>query len=250
MRALATAPEKLSIVTQPEGLDLFLQRDAAAQALDCMQRGLIVADDCCQVTFSNRTAEKILHEKDGLSVGPNGLQADRSRDSANLRGLIRHAAGVEATPGDVTVFSAWRPSLKRSLLLRITPLQTPWPDAIDGVLRRAALFVHDPSAKARIDEHALSRLYGLTRAEALLLVRLLNGSTLEEASQVLRATMNTARTHLKHIFLKTDTNRQTQLVSLFLNSVIQVADLPLETGTIPNRAGCESQSGPATVNWR
>ncbi len=77
-----------------------------------------------------------------------------------------------------------------------------------------------------IDERALSRLYGLTRAEALLLVRLLNGSTLEEVSQVLRVSMNTVRTHLKHIFLKTDTNRQTQLVSLLLGSVIQVADLP------------------------
>ena len=214
---------RIQPVSRAAELELSVQRDAAAQALDCMQRGLIVANERCELLYCNRTAQKILQENDGLSARADGLHAARPRDSADLRGLVRHAAGAEAVAGDVTVFSIWRPSLKRILLLRVTPLHAA--GAGDCVLRRAALFLHDPAAAARIDEDALCRLFGLTHSEARLLVLLLNGSTLAEACATLGVTMNTARTHLKHIFLKTDTNRQTQLISLLLGSVIQLPDL-------------------------
>ncbi len=209
----------------PASADLLMQREAAAQALDCMHRGLIVADDGCQVLFSNRTAHKILEEGDGLQLTPDGLRAARPRDSADLRGLIRHAASPEAPAGSVSVLSLWRPSLKRMLLLRITPIQTPSSPLLAQLVAHAAIFLHDPAVPAALDEAALARLHGLTHAECRLITVVLNGSTLAQAGKALGVSLNTARTHLKHVFMKTDTNRQTQLVSLLVGSVMQVPDL-------------------------
>ncbi len=74
----------------PISSELLLARDAAAQALDCMHRGLIISDRSCQVLFSNQTAQKILQAGDGLQLTTDGLRAARTRDSADLRGLVRH----------------------------------------------------------------------------------------------------------------------------------------------------------------
>jgi len=208
----------------PISAELLLERDAAAQALDCMHRGFIVADDLCQVLFANHTAQRILEENDGLHVGPDGLRASRPRDSGDLRGLIRHAASPEAPAGLVTLMSLWRPSLKRMLLLRITPIQTPSAPLLAQLLSHAAIFLHDPAAATTVDEGALSRLYGLTGAESHLVALLLSGSTLQQAAQALGVSLNTIRTHLKHVFMKTDTNRQTQLISLLIGSVMEVPE--------------------------
>ncbi len=208
----------------PLPAELLLERDAAAHALDCMGRGFMVADHACHLLFSNRVAKTILEAKDGLLLGADGLRAARARDSADLRGLIRYAASPEAAPGAFTVLTIWRPSLKRMLLMRITPIQVPSSPLLAQFLALAGIFVHDPTAPALIDRTALSRLYGLTRAECHLLTLLLNGHTLQDAATTLRVSFNTARTHLKHIFMKTDTNRQTQLISLLLASVMGAAE--------------------------
>lgn len=209
----------------PVSTELLLERDAAAQALDCMHRGFIVADHSCEVLFANRSAQKILQTGDGLQLTAEGLRAARPRDSADLRGLIRHAASPEAPAGLVSVLSLWRPSFKRMLLVRITPIQIPSSPLLAQFLAHAAIFLHDPAAPAMVDETALARLYGLTRAECRLITLLLNGSSLQQAATALAVSLNTARTHLKHIFMKTDTNRQTQLISLLIGSVMDVPEL-------------------------
>ncbi|MBZ5646327.1 MAG: helix-turn-helix transcriptional regulator [Acidobacteriia bacterium] len=217
-------PQNLTRRAAP-AIDLLVEREAAAQALDSLNRGLIVADDCSRVLFTNQTANKIFKYADGLYRGPDGLSAYRARDTVDLRGLVRWAASRPApSPETAAVLSLWRPSLKPSLLLRIAPVRMPTGLA-GGPLCRAVVFLQDPAALACIDQAALSRLYGLTRAESHLVVLLLNGKTLAEAGDALHVTPNTVRTHLKHIFLKTETNRQTQLLALLIGSVLQQPDL-------------------------
>lgn len=204
--------------------DLLVQREAAAQGLDSLHRGLIVADEGARLLFSNRTADKILKAADGLYGGPDGLSAYRARDTADLRGLVRWAAdGHVPMAEDAAVVSLWRPSLKPSLLVRIAPVQLS-PDLDGRPLCRAAIFLQDPAVAATIDQSALMRLYGLTRAESHLVAILLGGKTLAEAGDILHVSPNTIRTHLKHIFLKTETNRQTQLLALLVGSVLQRPD--------------------------
>ena len=65
----------------------------------------------------------------------------------------------------------------------------------------------------------ITRLFGLTPTEASLAMLLANGLTLDEASDELGVSRNTARTHLRAVFSKTGVSRQTGLVSLILRSV-------------------------------
>lgn len=205
-------------------VELIVEREAAALALDFLNRGLVVADERSQVLFTNRSADKIFKTADGLYSGPDGLSAYRARDTADLRGLVRWAASAQ-TPAscDTAILSLWRPSLKPCLLLRIASVRLP-PELAGRTLPRAAIFLQDPAARATVDEGALTRLYGLTRAESQLVAILLGGKTLAEAGDVLQVSANTVRTHLKHIFLKTETNRQTQLLALLVGSVLQRPD--------------------------
>ncbi len=223
MSAAANLPARVPLSAMADA-DTIAARDAAAGALDCLRRGLIVADERCAVLFANRTAERMLQERDGLIIQADGLHAARPQDSSGLRARIRQAARPGADPASVSVLSLWRPSLKRVLLARVAPVMlTPTPMAPS--ISRAAVFLQDPAARPSIDEWALSRLFGLTRSESHLVGLLLNGMSLQEASAVQGITLNTARTHLKHVFLKTDTNRQTQLIAILIGSVLQAPEL-------------------------
>jgi len=56
--------------------------------------------------------------------------------------------------------------------------------------------------------------HSLTPAETRLLETLVEGCSLREASELLERTYNTVRSQLKNIFLKTNTNSQSQLISI------------------------------------
>ncbi len=81
-----------------------------------------------------------------------------------------------------------------------------------------AVFLNDPDLGSASAKDVLKKLYGFTRAEARWASCLLGGLSLEESGERLGITLNTARTHLKRIFLKTSTNRQGELIRVLLGS--------------------------------
>jgi DNA-binding CsgD family transcriptional regulator len=69
----------------------------------------------------------------------------------------------------------------------------------------------------------LRRLYDLTRAEARLALLMANGLTLEDAGDQLGIRRNTVRAHLRSIFSKMGVTRQTELIRLVSNSVVELS---------------------------
>jgi DNA-binding CsgD family transcriptional regulator len=65
----------------------------------------------------------------------------------------------------------------------------------------------------------LQDLFALTPAEAAIAAALGEGKSVEAIARTCHISLNTARTHLKHIFDKTNTRRQAELVSLLARSV-------------------------------
>jgi len=86
-----------------------------------------------------------------------------------------------------------------------------------------AVFVSDPDRAIATTEATLMRLHGLTPAEAAVTVELLQGRSLEAAAAELGIALQTARTHLKKVFAKTGTRRQSELVLLLLKAVPPLA---------------------------
>jgi DNA-binding CsgD family transcriptional regulator len=199
-------------------VNLRLQRQSIDQtnafdALDLLARGVIIADGDSRAVFVNKTAAEIIAAGDGLGIDPGGLCAASTRETATIRQLIRRTA-LQADPhaaGGAVAVS--RPSLQRPISLLVAPLPRPtgW-----FALGRAAVvvFVHDPERSAPIPSLHLQQLYGLTPAEAALATEVARGQGLQVSADLLGIARSTANTHLQHVFQKTQTNRQTELVRL------------------------------------
>jgi len=81
------------------------------------------------------------------------------------------------------------------------------------------VFARDPEFLVADVARAAQILFDLTQSESALAVRLANGMSLVEAAQDMNIRPSTARTHLRSIFMKTGTTRQSSLVRQMLNSV-------------------------------
>ncbi len=76
------------------------------------------------------------------------------------------------------------------------------------------VLINDLAARPLAKADELRAAFGLTGTEARLGEILSDGTSLPDAADLLRITDETARTHLKSIFHKTDTKQQTTLMAL------------------------------------
>jgi DNA-binding NarL/FixJ family response regulator len=82
----------------------------------------------------------------------------------------------------------------------------------------AAIFVQDPIVVPPFLGEAFAKLYGLTGSELRVLLAMAPGLSVKEAAELLGMGDTTARTHLQHIYGKTGTSKQTELLYLFMSS--------------------------------
>jgi DNA-binding CsgD family transcriptional regulator len=78
--------------------------------------------------------------------------------------------------------------------------------------RQFIAILHDPKQPVVVDYHTLARLYHLTAAESRLIQSLVQGYDVKQSADRLSISPHTARSHLKAIFAKTDTHRQSDLI--------------------------------------
>ncbi|MGE0746804.1 MAG: helix-turn-helix transcriptional regulator [Rhodospirillales bacterium] len=208
-------------IEQLEDMVRKLQRreELLMRVLDRLPVGVVVVDRHGQEIASNRYAQEVFGDGDGLALGGDGLRADRTEETVQLRQCLSETTadnhGRDRRRG--RVLSVTRPSQKRALSLVVTPLHTrrdgDGPDTIrpSGC---AAVFIADPERSFELSHERLRRLYALTRAEGQVAACLADGKRLDEAAAELGITLNTARSHLKRIFVKTGTERQGELTQL------------------------------------
>ena len=88
----------------------------------------------------------------------------------------------------------------------------------DETVRQATALVliidpeHEPEPAAAL----LRRLHGLTKMEAQVALRIVRGADLKQVSEELSVSVDTVHTHLQHVFNKTGTHRQAELVRTLL----------------------------------
>ena len=82
----------------------------------------------------------------------------------------------------------------------------------------AAIFVQEPMAMPFFGGEAFAELYGLTRSELRVLLAMAPGLSVREAADTLGIGETTAKTHLQHIYSKTNTSKRVELMQLFMSS--------------------------------
>jgi len=193
--------------------------EAAMAALDHMPIGVALVGPDGKVFAANRLAEEITAEGDGLAVGPGGLYARHNGEKILLQELIASAVATTRFKGSVPggVIAVSRESGLRPFSVRVAPVRNP--GDLFGVRRgAAAVFIGDPERRVDPDPAQLVSLYQLTPAEARLAARLASGGRLDEVAESLGIKYETARTHLKRVFGKTGTDRQSDLIHLIQSS--------------------------------
>ncbi|GAB1717478.1 MAG: hypothetical protein NTAFB05_25200 [Nitrobacter sp.] len=166
-------------------------------------------------------AETLLRQSDGLVVvksDPLTLAAQTHADSLRFAASLKQALAV--AKGEETslegLMQIERPSGRRALLIRMTPLlpQTlsPW-NAFDAMAHVMVQIV-DPQASAEAQAEHLRLLVGLSAAETRVAALLGGGLGLPETARVLGVSLSTVKTHTKRIFHKADVHSSTALVRL------------------------------------
>lgn len=189
-------------------------------ALNSSNIATLLVDRSGRLGFVNRAAERILARNDGLRCAGDMLSGTRLADTMRLQAAIEHV--IHGTPSGVAgapVVALHRKG-GRPLLAAILAADTHETDA-DAVA--AVVHVFDPEQEIESMLDPVCRLYGLSAVEGRLATMLAGGAVLADAAGAMGIQAQTARSYLKQIFLKTDTNRQAELVWLMLQSAVRTA---------------------------
>ena len=190
----------------------------AGVILDRLPMGVVLVDATGKVLLMNRKAREIAAQNDGFLVDKDGCcRTAKPAESQALADLILRTMqpGVDDPVESEFALSLSRPSLKQPLLVLVSPVGGA-AGGTENERRGAAIFITDPEDATEISVDVLSRLYGLTNAEARVVKALSEGKRLETFAEETGVTTHTVRHQLKQIFRKTDTTRQSELIKLVL----------------------------------
>jgi DNA-binding CsgD family transcriptional regulator/PAS domain-containing protein len=194
-----------------------IARNANAEALDRVAQGLLIVSANGEILFANQAAESLLAEAEGIRTDKSVLRASTPADAPQFQRLIAAAAERSGDAGGMMALS--RPVPRRPLNILVAPLtvESTW-FVTSG--RAAIVFVADPDSRPQIGQDQLRNLYRLTSAEAAVAIAIARGVGLQAVADELEISLTTARTHLQHVFEKTSTRRQAELVRLIADAGI------------------------------
>jgi len=224
------------------------ERRQAEETLNLLSTGMALVDRDCRLLLANRSASRLFDFADGLILTHGRISAARRDQVEQLRDLVDRACSGQDESGTERTFAGVmtidRGDDVRPLSIMVAPVQLG--EAAEGESRVAAIFIRDLEVRQSVPPEVLAKLFGLTPAEARVVVELVKGKRPQEVADDLSVSLNTVRNQLKQIFSKTNTGRQSELISLVLSSAAFVSehglvideddDTPAEPGHELNRA--------------
>ncbi len=214
----ALAPHLCRAVAMSRRIGAMEGRLRLYEALfDDAREAIVVIEADGLVVKANQRARALMHAADGIIMRFGRLAALRQEHTEAL--MTRVAALLRGESAAVEEFALQRPSTLQPLVLSLARL----PNDVAGNWERrpaVAVFIADLSEAPPDMVAILSRVYGLTHAEAVLVDLIArDGPSLSEAAEHLGVTKETIRTHLKRAYDKTGARRQSDLTRLALQTV-------------------------------
>lgn len=192
--------------------------------------GVILVDSNGYVININEIAKSLIDECGVLTISEGYLRANRLSDANAILNIVRKKAEQQGPYIDIDCYDTLSLSrdddpLPLTIIVRPGP---PYAPASAPMRRTATIIMRDPSRRLKMATLHLERLFNLSRAEARLAGLLVEGLSLEESAVRLNVSRHTVRSQIKSIFIKTGTNRQSDLVRILINSVAAFAQGPEE----------------------
>lgn len=160
-------------------------------------------------------ARDLFDKNDGLSVSGRVLKTARREDQGRLDAIIASAVSALADGTSGGAVAIGRPSGRRDLIVRASPLPVP-PPPFEALRPAALLRIIDPDLGPDDGSIAAWRaVFGLTAAECRLIKALITrGGTLRDASDDVGIAYSTARVHMNNALAKCEVRTQAQLTRL------------------------------------
>jgi DNA-binding CsgD family transcriptional regulator len=189
-----------------------LQR-AEFRVLDRLSVGVVLLDRRARILYANAAARALDSDEGPLRLRNATVSARSPSHSQRLGALVRMAL-LGAPEGSMSVPRASDGALLTILVSSVRGrdigrfADLGMPDA--AVL----LFIVDPANRTGVPLAWIVDAYGLTPAEARVALAASSGLTIPETALHLGVSTNTLKTHLRKVFAKTGTSRQTELARL------------------------------------
>lgn len=199
-----------------------LSGGGAERALDLIAIGVVLLDGNGQVLHSNRAAREMVAEADFLTIRHRRIRApDAPSDRA-----LRHAVSAMLKPRpeggeQVKGVTLHRKADALTVSALACALPLVHPETTDQP--HVALFLSAPARERRVSEQLLIQLFSLTPTEARVAAALAAGARPADVAAELGVSQTTIAFHMRNLFEKTGTNRQTDLVGLILAGPMVIA---------------------------
>ncbi|MCW9033211.1 MAG: response regulator [Alphaproteobacteria bacterium] len=183
------------------------QRSETNIGIDILNRlpiGVIVCTEDSHVIHTNQFGAEICAEKDGLCIDKQGfLRTTQANQREPLAQALSHA-------GDLTL-------QETALSIDRMENETPLSVIISSMNKEQKLvLISAPEKHLAPSPGTLQAMYKMPLSEAKLLHLIVSGFQLKTAAHELKITEGSARTYLKRVFSRTNTNSQPELVRTIL----------------------------------
>jgi DNA-binding CsgD family transcriptional regulator len=187
-----------------------------AEAIEAVGFGIVLLTADGFILFANGVARELMHKGEGIRSSSGWLGAKNAAHTAKLRDLLTRET---REPGAATMILE-RGERRQPLLINVIALGRGGQASANGRQARAVAVIIDPERYAAASLEAFSELHGLTDAESRVLRAVVGGKGLVATAARLGVAEATARTHMKRIFEKTGTHRQTELLCAFFKATL------------------------------
>lgn len=188
-----------------------------SDTLDRLGIAAILVGSKGDLTVLSDTARRMLTNSEWLRIRAGRLHAVDERDDKLFQSIMKEALGSELA-GRSRAMLIQHGGEGRDLNLLVSGRRSNC--LISGRDESCALvFVGRSCVADDADLKVLQELFSFTPAEARLALGLASGKPLGDVESEMNIRHNTARAHLRSMFLKTDVSRQSELVHLLTNSL-------------------------------
>jgi len=188
---------------------------ALADSLDTLSAGMFLVDATTRIVHANASGHRMVSEGKLLRAPSGRLQAIDAPGDQTLRGSFAAAARGDAALGRKAIAVPLKAHDGERFVAHVLPLTC-------GSRRKAGVsyaavatvFVQRAALDLPSPPEAVSRAFQLTPAELRVLFAIIEVGGAPEVADVLGISETTVKWHLGHLFEKTGTSRQAELVKL------------------------------------
>jgi DNA-binding CsgD family transcriptional regulator/PAS domain-containing protein len=214
------SPHVCRALTISDALDIrTLRSEMLEKTLDALTTGVFLTARDGRVVYMNRAAERQVKAGTAIRMLNNRLDPVDPAAGAALSKAIDRAA-VDDDDGAASQRSLAIPDGNGAgYIATLLPVQRGQRrDIVAPFAASVAIFMQDPLDAPLLPGEAFARIHKLTGAELRVLLALAQGLGAKEAADMLGIGEPTVRSHLQHMFAKTNTLRQADLLHLLQTS--------------------------------